>query len=98
MGVERTTLIGNLECRTWYVVKLCVPLSCNPFLWIYDMNTRRAAARIVEDGLDNEGDTPIDNQVPQQEQASIILPPMTDREIRSAFFTLTQAMTTKLKQ
>lgn len=53
------------------------------------MNTRRAAARIVEDGLDNEGDTPIDNQVPQQEQASIILPPMTDREIRSAFFTLT---------
>ncbi|TMX03309.1 hypothetical protein EJD97_017135 [Solanum chilense] len=66
------------------------------------MNARREAARRVEEDLANAGVSPQgnqvppeDNQLPPQEQAPVIPPPMKDREIRSTFFTLSQAMTTK---
>ncbi|TMW82430.1 hypothetical protein EJD97_005980 [Solanum chilense] len=65
------------------------------------MNTRRTAEKRVEEdlvyvGVPNQGNqaTPQCNKVPLQHQAPIILPPMTDGEIRSAFVTLAQYMTT----
>ena len=58
------------------------------------MNTRRATARRVEEDLANAGvppqhnqAPPHDNQVPLEDQALVIRPPMTDREIRSKFVT-----------
>ena len=65
---------------------------------------RRAVARRVEEDLANAGVPPLenqappqDNQVPPKHQAPVIPSPMTDREIRSAFVTLAQAMTTQVQ-
>ena len=72
------------------------------------MTTRREAARRVQEEIANVGAPPQDNQVPPQGnnappqeqvpldgQASINPPAMTDGEIRSAFLSLAQFMTTQ---
>ena len=41
------------------------------FLWVYDMTTRRAATRRVEEEIENAGVSSQDNQAPPQEQVSL---------------------------
>ena len=66
------------------------------------MTRRREVARRAEEDLTNVGFPPIGNQVllqgneiPPSEQALVIPPPMRNGEIRSAFSTLVQDMTTQ---
>ena len=63
------------------------------------MNTRKKVARILEKEMDNVGDPPRGDQVPplkkdaNDEQAPVNPPPLTDGEIRDAFFHMDQAIT-----
>ena len=65
------------------------------------MTTWKEAAKRMEENFANLKVPPQDNQAPPQgnqgpllDQTPVIPPPMTDREIRSAFVTLAQDMTT----
>ena len=49
----------------------------------------------AEEDLANVGVPPQGNQLPLQDQAPVILPPMQDGEIRSTFVTFRQAMSTQ---
>ena len=73
---------------------------------VISMNTQNSAARRAEEEMANGGDQvnqvpPSNNQVPPLEKVVMgdhvpdAPSPLTDRDIRAAFHTLTQAMTSK---
>ena len=76
---------------------LCVPFSYNHFLvdiWDYD---KKAIRKDRVSPLDNQAPSQ-GNQVHPQDQDVIIPPSMRDGEIRSAFMTFTQDMTTQSQE